>query len=327
VLLGHEARRKHLFSTSIQPTHVNGVSFMVCPKPLVATTLASIAIAIALSGCSPTKPDSAANAPTTSGAAADAQNAATATKDEEHGHKKGAHGGIIVSLGRDSYHVEAIVTSAGELRLYTLGNDETRVMEIAAQNLAGFAKLVSESESIAIEIAPKPQPGDSEGKASLFVAQLPETLVGKSIDVTVPSITIEGERFRLGFTTESQSHGDDAAMPAKVADDDEKKLYLTPGGIYTQSDIEANGNVTASQKFAGFKAEHDLKPKIGDKICPVTLTKANPKCSWIVGGKTYEFCCPPCVDEFVALAKSKPEEVKAPEDYVKQNPATGNEPK
>lgn len=291
---------------------------------IIAASLVSLTGLFALIGCSPSKPELTA-APkdgqpeTPSSSASDA--------NEGHGHEKGAHGGLIVSLGRDSYHVEAIVTSAGELRLYTLGNDETRVLEIPAQNLAGFAKLVSESESIAIDIAPKPQPGDSDGKASLFVAQLPESLVGKSIDVTVPNITIEGERFRLGFTTESPSHGDDTAMPSKVADDDEKKLYLTPGGIYTQADIEANGNVTASQKFAGFKAEHDLKPRAGDKLCPVTLTKANPKCTWVIGGKSYEFCCPPCVDEFVALAKSKPEEVKAPEDYVKQNPATGAEPK
>ncbi len=300
---------------------------MVRSQALFAARPALIVIAITLAGCSPTKPDSAANTPATNGKSADTQAAATAKDDEDHGHIKGAHGGIVVSLGRDSYHVEAIVTSAGELRLYTLGNDETRVLEIPAQNLAGFAKLVSESESIAIDIAPKPQPGDSEGKASLFVAQLPASLVGKSIDVTVPNITIEGERFRLGFSTESPAHGDDTAMPAKVANDDEKNLYLTPGGLYTQADIEANGNVTASQKFAGFKAEHDLKPKAGDKICPVTLTKANPKCTWIIGGKTYEFCCPPCVDEFVALAKSKPDEVKAPEDYVKQNPATDAEPK
>ena len=56
-----------------------------------------------------------------------------------------------------------------------------------------------------------------------------------------------------------------------------------------------------------YKAEHDLKPKAGEKICPATLTKANPKFSWVIDGKTYEFCCPPCVDEFVALAKEKPD--------------------
>jgi multiple sugar transport system substrate-binding protein len=38
-------------------------------------------------------------------------------------------------------------------------------------------------------------------------------------------------------------------------------------------------------------------------ICPISKTKAAPKFSWVVGGKTYQFCCPPCVDEFVQTAK------------------------
>jgi len=282
-----------------------------------------------LVGCSTSAPtassdttkDESRQPPSTSATAVPSN---TAGGDEEHGHKAGAHGGIIVSLGRDSYHVEAIVTSAGELRLYTLGNDESRVVDIEAQDLIAYVKPEGASDSTSIEIKPQPQPGDANGKASLFVAQLPEGLVGKSIDVTVPNITIGGERFRLGFTNKSETHGSEG-MPAKVADETEKKLYLSPGGIYTQADIEANGNLTASQKFVGFQATHDLKPKVGDKICPVTLTKANPKCSWIVGGKNYEFCCPPCVDEFVALAKTKPEDVKQPDQYVKRDAAPGSE--
>ena len=66
------------------------------------------------------------------------------------------------------------------------------------------------------------------------------------------------------------------------------------------------------------RSEHDLRPKSGDKICPITLTKANAKFSWVIDGKTYEFCCPPCVDEFVALAKEKPDEIEAPEFYRKK---------
>ena len=128
---------------------------MLRPKSLFTTPLVLIALAIALSGCSPSKPEVVLIPPATNEASVESKDSTTVTADEEHGHKKGAHGGIIVSLGRDSYHVEAIVTSAGELHLYTLGNDETRVMEIPAQNLAGFAKLASESESIAIELAPK----------------------------------------------------------------------------------------------------------------------------------------------------------------------------
>lgn len=239
------------------------------------------------------------------------------TLDVEHGHIDGAHGGIIVSLGRDSYHSEAIVSAAGDLLLYMLGNDETRVQEIEIQELVAYVKPTGGTNSQTVAVTATPQPGDSEGKSSLFAGKLPDELIGQSIDVTIPSIRINGERFRLGFTTRSQSHTE-PAMPDKVADDAERALYLTPGGLYTQEDIAANGNMTASEKFKGFMAAHDLKPKPGDKICPITFTKANPKCAWIIAGKNYEFCCPPCVDEFLTLAKANPEAIKAPEQYVKQ---------
>ena len=39
---------------------------------------------------------------------------------------------------------------------------------------------------------------------------------------------------------------------------------------------------------------------------------------WIVGGKPYEFCCPPCVDEFVKMAKETPGDIKEPETYKKK---------
>jgi YHS domain-containing protein len=238
-------------------------------------------------------------------------------ESEKHEHAPGAHGGIIVSLGRDSYHVEAIVTAEGELRLYMLGSDETRVHYTDVQELSAFVRPAEGSgDSLSMSVKASPQPGDSSGKTSLFVGQLPQSLVGQAVNVTIPNIAIGGERFRLGFSTLQEDH---AAMPVKVADQAEQELYLQPGGKYTAADIEANGKQTASQKFAGFKAAHDLNPKSGDKICPVTLTKANPKCSWVINGQVYEFCCPPCVDEFVKLAKNEPEKLKAPGEYVKRD--------
>ncbi|MEX0820434.1 MAG: permease [Pirellulaceae bacterium] len=117
------------------------------------------------------------------------------------------------------------------------------------------------------------------------------------------------------FVMHSQS---DEEMPDKITDEAERGLYLSPGGIYTAADIAANGGQTASQRFAGFRSSHDMNPPTGSLICPVTQTKANPQCTWIVNGKTYQFCCPPCVDEFVRMAKESPEEIKEPEDYVKR---------
>lgn len=238
------------------------------------------------------------------------------TTDEEHAHKPGEHGGIIVTIGRDSYHAEAIFEKGGTLRLLMLGKDESKVLEVESQTLKGYAKLLGAAESISFDLAPVPQDGDVEGKTSQFVGQIPESVAGQAVEVTIPSVRIDGERFRLGFASAAESHSN-GAMPEKVNDEEELALYLTPGGIYTEADIKANGGVTASQKFKGVMSSHDMNPKPGDRICPVTLTKANAKFTWVVAGKSYEFCCPPCVDEFLKTAKENPSELKNPEDYVK----------
>lgn len=236
------------------------------------------------------------------------------TDTSEHGHKAGSHGGIMVSLGRDSYHAEAVFEKGGVLRLYTLGNDESRVIDIEKQTLKAFVKAEGDSAAQPFSMEPEPQEGDAEGRTSQFTGQLPEGLDGKKLAVTIPNIVIAGERFRMGFESVAEGHAEE--MPDKVADEAERELYLSPGGLYTAADIQANGGTTASAKFQGMMSKHNNKPQTGDKICPISLTLANPQFTWIVGGKSYEFCCPPCVDEFVRLAKVTPDEIKAPESYV-----------
>ena len=105
-----------------------------------------------------------------------------------------------------------------------------------------------------------------------------------------------------------------AASPKKLT---ERDVFLTPGGLYTKADIKANGNKTVSQKHPDFMAAHDVAPKRGERICPISKTKASPKLTWIVGGKKYAFCCPPCVTEFVKKTKTNPKSIQAPETYVK----------
>jgi hypothetical protein len=107
-------------------------------------------------------------------------------------------------------------------------------------------------------------------------------------------------------------------MPLQVADAEERELYSSPAGAYTLSDIESNGNLLPSEKFRNFRAQHDFRPRPGDRLCPVTRTKAHRECTWIVGGQTYEFCCPPCISEFVRDAKAQPDHILPPEAYVEQ---------
>lgn len=278
----------------------------------------SLGALLLLFGCSRATPDASPTAtkPDQAPAAKVPGTGAVLVDDTEHGHKSGAHGGIMVSLGRDSYHVEAVVEKDGILRLYTLGKDETRVIDVDKQNLKGFVKIDGESSSQSFTLEPEPQEGDAPGRTSQFVGKLPKELWGMSLDVTVPNIVISGERFRLGFKSVANEHGE--GMPSKVGNDEERVLYLTPGGKYTEADIVANGRVTASQKFKGLRSAHDMFPKAGDKICPITETKANPTFTWVVDGKSYEFCCPPCVDEFVKAAKLTTDELKPPSEYIKR---------
>ena len=261
----------------------------------------ALGCAILVAGCSSnsTPPVTEATAPTKT--------------EDAHAHKPGKHGGALIPIGSDKYHAEAVFEKGGTVRLFTLGQNEAAVLEVEVQELSGSVRAITATDWEPFVLAPTPQPGDKPGTTSQFTGTLPKSLAGKRVVVKISAIRIGGERFRIAF--ESAPATDEHAIPAKVVDDDEKKLYLTPGGKYTEADIEANGKATASQKFKGLKANHDLKPKPGEKICPITLTLANAKFTWVIDGKSYEFCCPPCVDEFVLLAKEKPSEVQPPEAY------------
>lgn len=238
-------------------------------------------------------------------------------KAEEHGHKPGSHGGIIVSLGKDSYHAEAVFEKGRKVRLYMLGKEETRVQEVDAQDLSAFVTPEGSTEAVPVTFKPEPQPGDARGKTSLFVATLPEELAGKKVQVTINNLKIGGERFRIGFGNEVLAHAD-TTMPVKKTTEEEAKLFLTPGGLYTAADIQANGKTIPAVKYNGVRPTHDSHPKPGQKICPISETVANPKFTWVVGGKTYEFCCIPCIEEFLATAKEKPDQIKDPSAYVKK---------
>jgi hypothetical protein len=238
-----------------------------------------------------------------------------APADGEHRHHLAAHGGLIVSLGddRDHYHVEAVLEQGVSLKLHTLGKDADQGLEVESQVLTARVTPEGGPGAASVVLMPVPQASDAEGQTSRFIGKLPKDLWGKQLVVSIPDLAIGGKRFPLHFTP-------DITPPAggsQAQVEEEEKLYLTPSGKYPESDIRANGSQTAAQKFQGFQGAHDLRPARGDRVCPVTRIKANPKCTWVVDGRAYEFCCPPCVDEFLKTAKEQPETIKEPQQYVK----------
>jgi YHS domain-containing protein len=244
----------------------------------------------------------------------EAKDSSAARAEGGHGHKPGQHGGTIVEIGRDNYHAEAVFGEGGLVRLYLLAKDEARIQEVDLQTLAAYARAEGDVKGTEFKLEPKPRPDDGKGKTSVFEGTLPESLRDRKVEVTVPTIRIEGGRFRFAFR-----NSNDAAMPKQLSSEKMKKLYATAKGKYTEADVKANGGgVTATDRYGNVMTEHDDNPKSGDRICPISKTKANPKITWVVGGKTYEFCCTPCINEFVKKAQEKPDEVKEPASYVKQ---------
>lgn len=281
-----------------------GCLFPLPSRPLARHAWLVAALLVAMGGCS---------SATTERAAAPLPPQGEADHDHDW-NRPGEHHGLIVKISPNEYHAEAVFEKGGAFRLFPLGADWREILPVETQELTAYLKQEGAVEAVSVVLKPAPQTGDPAGKTSQFVGQVPAELLGRRLEVSIPLLRIGERRFALRFHSEPH---EDEAMPKKVVDEDERRLYLTPGGKYTEADIKANGVQTASQKYAGFRAAHDFRPKPGTRLCPITQTKANPACTWIVGGKSYEFCCPPCIDEFVQQAKEKPETIQPPEAYVK----------
>ncbi len=130
-------------------------------------------------------------------------------KGGEHGHKAGAHGGILVSLGKDSYHAEAVFEKEGVIRLYTLGKDESKTQEIEIQELVGHVTPAGATDAVQVKFVAEPSTGAAAGKTSVFVAKLPHELHGKKLKVVISNIQVGAERFRIEFANEKGEKGHD----------------------------------------------------------------------------------------------------------------------
>lgn len=220
------------------------------------------------------------------------------------------------------YHIEAQIDRQGRIVLYIYGAKEKQLFPIPVTasdaGMEASAVIIGDG-SESLSVTARPVATDPPGMTSRFVAELGRTVETMQVGLSL-TIPIEGRSYRLQWRPEHlipAAQLADASMPAAVGDAEAQKLFLTPGGLYTEADIKANGSQTATQKYGSQMSQHNAHPKPGDQLCPISETVANQKFSWIIGGKKYLFCCPPCIEEFVKRAKEKPTSIKKPESYVK----------
>ncbi len=228
-----------------------------------------------------------------------------------HDHPAGPHGGAVVAIDRDNrFHAEAVAGPDGSVRLYTSGRDPAQPVPVAASVVSAAAR--DGRDEYAVMFRPDPLPGDPPGAASRFAGRLPPAARRGRPRLVVWSLPIGGGRFRFEIDPAGDTPDPAAAEAAARA---EAALHATPGGRYTDADIRANGAGPASAKFCGERPAHDHDPVAGEVVCPVSKLRPDPRFVWVVGDREYRFCRPPCVDEFVALAKDKPGEVREPDAY------------
>lgn len=233
---------------------------------------------------------------------------------KEHDHPdKGPHGGPLADWD-DTYHGELVVDhDAKTVSVYILDDKAKKAPEVDAARFTKVNVSVPAADKLVVELKHDPKKSGADGIA--FIGS--NDFFGKkekfTAEVTCVVVDDKGKNpkpFRDKVDYDPKEVGDKKKSASL------REYYLKPGGVYTAADIEANGNMPATEKLVGIVHKEQAALKSGDKICPISKKKAQPECSWVVQGQKYEFCCPPCVDRFVRYAHDEPGKIKDASAYV-----------
>lgn len=235
----------------------------------------------------------------------------------DHPHPAAPHGGRVVALGVGDahYHAELVVEPGGAVRLYPLGKDLAESVPVESQLVVATATPAGSGEGHEFVLRPAPGAGEAGGRTTALLGRLPGGAVAGRLAVRVRALRIGGEAF--DFEVAWDAGRPDAEVTAAY-EADQRRIYLTAGGKYTEADIAASGRTTAAAVYRGHRAGHGDPARPGERVCPVTGFRASGVLVWRVSGEKYVFCCQPCIDEFVVLAKERPGEVRGPGAYVGQ---------
>lgn len=239
---------------------------------------------------------------------------APTSPSDMHEHPPALHSGQVVTFkaGSAHYHVEFVVEPTGRVRVYPLDESATRPLAVEAQPLVLSVQGPAAGEPTPLMLRPVAGT-EANGTTTEFVGRLPARAVSGRLTVRFTEFRVGGERYRFEFVWDSPV-GEDTFRDAFR--DEQRRIFLSAGGKYLDSDIRDNGGLSADATFAALAPTHDHAPKPGDRVCPVSGFKAEPSITWVVGRERYVFCCQPCIDEFVLLAKEKPDDVRPAVSYV-----------
>ncbi len=138
--------------------------------------------------------------------------APSTTKDaHDHGHpSEGPHGGALIELGNEEYHVELVHDEqAGTVTIYILDAAAKAPVAIAASDVA--LNLKHEGQGKQFKLGASPNQGDPQGKSSRFVSsdkELAEELDHEHGDAQLV-VTVNGKQFRAKIEHHHEDDGHD----------------------------------------------------------------------------------------------------------------------
>ena len=130
-------------------------------------------------------------------------------KHAEEGHAtEGPHGGHLIELGNEEYHVELVHDEkAGEVTFYVLDGSAKKAVPIDAVELVINLKHDGKAEQF--KVAAKPDSGDTAGKSSRFHSADKE--LAADLDSAGPDahlvLTIDGKQFRGALAHKHDDEG------------------------------------------------------------------------------------------------------------------------
>ena len=234
---------------------------------------------VGLTGCSKAK----TNAPPSG-------QAAVAAHHHHHGTARGLHGGYIIGLDVENYHVELTYDEkANRVGIYVLGEDAATAAPIDAQPVT--IKVTVDDKPTEYKLPAVPQPGDPAGKSSYFelVSEpLLATLAGKSKsqypDIQL-SATIDGKPHlgdidiqEMSAPVGSQGNAaDDALLWIKVLKEQGYEISLGHHGVTLLAgskvepavQITRDGKPVADAKVFNALLEANGKTALAEEVATV----------------------------------------------------------
>lgn len=77
----------------------------------------------------------------------------------DHDHPPGPHGGAVVAVGRENrHHIEAVFERTGQVRVYTYGEDESRVHPVESRPVPARVRRAAGPTEFDVLLSPEPRP-------------------------------------------------------------------------------------------------------------------------------------------------------------------------